>query len=192
MFKFGITKMKLVKNTWSDIEDAADNIIIQMYADMWRPDYIVGITRGGLILATILSHKLSIRMETLKVKLTNAADNENNESNTWMSEDAFGYNLPTSGITGARWDIKQRKNILIVDDFSDTGATFNWIKKDWQSSCFPNNPSWDTVWHRNVKFAVMTEYLSSAYDNVDYSYQLVDNSLTHTQYTYPYEYKGTK
>ena len=35
-----------------------------------------------------------------------------------------------------------RKNILIVDDINDTGATFNWIKEDWPSGCLPMDTRW--------------------------------------------------
>ena len=33
--------------TWNDIEKCSISIVNQMYKDNWRPDYIVGITRGG-------------------------------------------------------------------------------------------------------------------------------------------------
>ena len=54
------------------------------------------------------------------------------ESNTWMSEDAYGY-------PGSDTD-ENKKNILIVDDINDTGATFNWIKEDWESQLFALDP----------------------------------------------------
>lgn len=175
--------------SWLEVEKAADKIILQMYKDAWRPDYIVGITRGGLPLATILSHKLNIRMETLKVKLRDHYDGESCESNLWMSEEAFGYNYPEeSGVTGARWDIKQRKNILIVDDINDTGATFDWIKNDWQSSCLPNQTdAWNSVWGGNVRFAVMTENLSSSFTDVNYYYDEVNKGEDDVWLVYPYE-----
>jgi hypoxanthine phosphoribosyltransferase len=172
---------------WSDVENAAHSIIEQMFRDNWRPDYIVGITRGGLPLATLLSHCADCRLETLKVKLRDIKPGESCESNLWMADDAFGIVDEYSGVTGARWDILQRKNILIVDDINDTGATFEWIKKDWQSSCFPGNESWDTVWNNNVRFAVMTENLASNFKDVRYSWDKVDKSKKDVWLIYPYE-----
>ena len=172
--------------TWQDIEKMCVQIVTQMYADNWRPDYIVGITRGGNIPATIISNMLNVRCETLKVSLRD--DTQGPESNLWMSEDAFGYNNPEeTGITGARWDLSLRKNILVVDDINDTGATFNWIKQDWQSSCLPNEDTWNTVWGNNVRFAVMTENLGSKFNDVNYYYDEVNKSEENIWLVYPYE-----
>ncbi len=51
------------------IHDMVNTISFQMYKDNWRPDYIVGLTRGGLIPAVIMSNTLGIPMHTLKVNL---------------------------------------------------------------------------------------------------------------------------
>lgn len=176
--------------SWQDVEKAAHSIALQMYNDSWRPDYIVGITRGGNPLATILSHMLDVRCESLKVSLRD--DDSQSETNCWMSEDAFGYNYPDeSGVTGCRWDVNQRKNILIVDDINDTGATFQWIVNDWQSSCFPDeNNAWNSVWNPtsgNVRFAVMTENLSSDFENVKYYWHEVNKAEDDVWLVYPYE-----
>ena len=63
-------------------------ILRKMNQDGWRPDYIVGLTRGGLIPAVMLSHYLEVPMHTLKVSLRD--DEGGPESNLWMAEDAFG------------------------------------------------------------------------------------------------------
>ena len=55
----------------------------------WRPDYIVGITRGGLIPAVMISQYLNVPMHTLGVSLR---DGSGGESNLWMAEDALGPN----------------------------------------------------------------------------------------------------
>jgi xanthine phosphoribosyltransferase len=137
----------------------------------WRPDYIVGLTRGGLIPAVMISHYLNVPMYSLGVSLR---DNDMEpESNLWMAEDALGPNsrerfvenpVDVAGILEAASDLLENgtyKEILIVDDINDTGSTFNWIMKDWPSGCFPNDPSWSEVWNNNVKFAVLVDNLAS-------------------------------
>jgi hypoxanthine phosphoribosyltransferase len=77
--------------SWDDVEHMCQQIALQMYKDAWRPDYIVGITRGGNVPATILSNMLGVRCETLKVKLRDNDPGESCETNCWMADDAFGY-----------------------------------------------------------------------------------------------------
>ena len=178
--------------TWNDVHQAAHNIVLQMYKDNWRPDYVVGITRGGLPLALVLSHMLNCRMETLKVKLRDSEDGEECESNLWMAEDAFGYVLEQdrNGVWDkALSDPSKKKNILVVDDINDTGATFNWIKQDWSSGCLPDNPVWDTVWGQNVRFAAMCEKTHTEFDGVDYVWQTIDTSEKDTWIVFPWEYE---
>ena len=83
---------------WTDVERMCVSIVNQMYADNWRPDYIIGITRGGNVPATIISNMTSIRCEALKVSLRD--DNRDSESNAWMAEDAFGHPHQDSGGQG--------------------------------------------------------------------------------------------
>ena len=125
----------------------------------WRPDYVVGITRGGAIPAVMISHYFNIPCETLKVSLR---DGGQCESNCWMAEDAFGY-IPTDMREGIdkRSDATYQKKILIVDDINDSGATINWIMQDWQASCLPDDPAWEQVWGQNVRFAVLYDNLAS-------------------------------
>jgi len=184
--------MKKHYYTYDDVHRAATNICLKMYNDNWRPDYVVGITRGGLPLALRISQLLDCRMETLKVKLRDAVDGEQCESNCWMAEDAFGYvsDLDRDGIfEELKSHTDKKKNILVVDDINDTGATFAWIKQDWQSGCLPYNPNWETVWGQNVRFAVMTENLSSDFGEVDYHWHEVNKAEDDVWLVYPWEYE---
>lgn len=140
--------------SWQDFDRDVVELARQIWISEWKPDYIVGIVRGGLPLAASLSNYMNIPMHALKVSLR---DNVYSESNLWMAEDAFGY-VPAEEqeVIKSRWDPKHRKNILIVDDINDSGATFNWIVDDWQQSCLPNESGvWNVVWGNTTRFATL-------------------------------------
>ena len=154
----------------------------------WRPDYVVGLTRGGLQPAVMVSHYFGVPCKTLKVSLR---DGDESESNLWMAEHAFGYveqKDRSDTWSKGKSNPKARKNILIVDDINDTGATFEWIMKDWQAGCLPDNPAWEDVWRENVRFATMCEKTHTNFDGVDYVWQEIDTSEEDTWIVFPWEY----
>ena len=149
---------KLVLNNES-VRHLVSMICRELSGGSWRPDYVVGITRGGLIPAVMISQWFDCRMETLNVSLRDHTG-MGPESNLWMAEEAFGYHrtdLPEPGSSNP----ELRKNILIVDDINDSGATFNWIMQDWPSGCLSSDPAWKDIWGNNVKFAVLVDNLAS-------------------------------
>lgn len=103
------------------------NIAREMYKDNFRPDYIVGIARGGLVPATKLSHYLDIPMYALNKE----------EHNLWIPEDAL-----------------EGKNILIIDDINDTGTTIRNLKKEWSENQGDWNKIFHVG---NVKFATLID-----------------------------------
>lgn len=150
---------KKVYYTDKQVDGMIMELVRQMLASAWKPDYIVGLTRGGLVPALKISHYLGIPMETLKVSLRDG-DDSGSESNCWMAEDAYGYIDATAiprPIDEPKSDPKLRKNILIVDDINDTGATLQWIKDDWSNSAFRDDPEWNDIWNQNVRFAVLID-----------------------------------
>ncbi len=176
----------------------------EIHVSQWKPDYIVGLTRGGLIPAVMLSHYLNVPMYSLGVSLRDS--NIESESNLWMAEDALGPNsreryidnpVDVAGILEAASDLLEQgetyKNILIVDDINDTGATFNWIMKDWPSGCFPNDPSWEEVWNNNVKFAVLVDNLASKCEvKMDYVGMEINKAENDIWVDFPWEDWWTK
>ena len=82
---------KKVFYDWNDVEGMVQEILRQLQVNNWKPDYVVGLTRGGLLPAVLVSQYLDIPMHALKVSLRDVQDTE---SNTWMAIDAFGY-IPT-------------------------------------------------------------------------------------------------
>ena len=155
---------KKVYYTDKEIDELVHNIMRQIINDHWVPDYIVGLSRGGLVPAIKISHYLDIPMETLKVSLRDGGESE---SNCWMAEDAYGYIQATTiprPVGEPTSDPALRKNILIVDDINDTGATLQWIKDDWSNSAFHNDPEWNDIWNKNVRFAVLIDNDASPFE----------------------------
>ena len=163
----------------------------------WRPDYIVGITRGGLIPAVMISQYFNIPMHTLTVSLR---DGSGGESNLWMAEDALGPNSrerfvedenDVAGILSAASDLLESgtyKEILLVDDINDSGATFNWIMEDWPGGCFPHDPAWEEVWNNNVKFAVLVDNQASKCNvKMDYSGMEINKAEKDVWVDFPWE-----
>jgi hypothetical protein len=144
----------------------------------WKPEYIVGISRGGLTPAVLMSHYLNVPLYTLKVTLRDGTE-EDCDHNCWMSEDAMGY-----GRMGCLEDTPA--NILVIDDINDSGATFAWIKKDWRSGCLPDSPLWDEIWGKNVRFASLIHNLASS-EPSDYTGMEINKAEDPSWIVFPWE-----
>ena len=167
------------------------SILRQMSKDNWQPDYIVGITRGGLVPAVMISQYLDVKMHTLDVSFR---DNDlGPESNLWMAEDAFGYvNKEDRANENETSDPKRRKNILIVDDINDTGRTLQWIKDDWESGCLPRDEIWNDIWHHNVQFATIVDNEASEFKGVDFAGLTINKQEDPSWIEFPWENWWTK
>ena len=178
--------MKKVYVSWHDVQRQVQELVRQMWLDRWTPDYVVGITRGGLVPANLISQYLDCRMETLQVRLRDGAADEC-ESNLWMAEDAFGYRHDTELGQGVH-DPAEKKNILIVDDINDSGATLNWIRQDWSSGCLPAHERWNEVWGDNVRIATLYDNeTSECVTNVDYAAETINKHNDPQWIVFPWE-----
>ena len=151
-----------------------------MFADNWRPDYIVGMTRGGLVPAVMMSNMTGITMHALDVRFRDTDQSYiGPESNAWMAEQAFGMPEADSGGEG--------KNILILDDINDTGKTFKWIQQDWPRGCFAGHYHWDNVWGNNVRFASLIDNASSNFGDCDYTAMEINKMEEDVWIVFPWE-----
>ena len=102
--------MNKIYYTWQHVHQLTDVIAQKIHNDGWKPDIVVGITRGGLVPAVILSHEFGNILETINISLR---DNLN-------QTDQHLQKIINYAITGYK--------VLIVDDINDTGATIECIR----------------------------------------------------------------
>ena len=82
----------------------------RLAADDWKPDFLVGVGRGGLVPAAYLSHRTGITMLSV--------DHSSGDA-------AFADELLEKLAAKSR----EGSNILIVDDINDSGTTINYLRQ---------------------------------------------------------------
>lgn len=151
--------------SWDELDSLTATIARKITLSGWVPDRIVGIGRGGLPAAVMLSHYFKVPMTSLDVALRDG-DEAGLESNCWLPEDA---------VAGQK--------ILIVDDINDSGDTINWIKKDWDSSVRDG-----LDWVDGVRVATIFDKLSSNSElKVSYTAEEIDEANEKVWIVFPYE-----
>lgn len=157
--------MSIQRITDAELKQHVLTICQRIVSSNWKPDYVVGITRGGLLPAVLISQFFNVPCNALKVSFT---DNQF-DSNTWMPEDA---------ISG--------RNILIVDDINDSGRTLNWLVNDWESTT--SNANWESVWLDRVRFAVIIDKHSSEFKfKPNYCGRKLSRAEEDTWWEFPWE-----
>jgi len=157
------------KLTFSDCEAHVDRICKSIVKSHWMPDYVVGLSRGGLVPGVMISHWLNVPFKPLEVSLR---DGGYRKSSKFLSKEA-----------------QYGRNILIVDDINDSGKTFNWIMSDWENTISQGGHSLVDAWNNNVRFAVLVNKIESGCD-VKVDYYGADNSndqFPNQWYFFPWE-----
>jgi hypoxanthine phosphoribosyltransferase len=156
-----------VSLSWQDVEYLAHDIVREINLSNWKPDLIVGVDRGGLILSTMLSHYLEVPHDSVKVSLR---DFKNTESVLWAPEEVI-----------------EGKKILLVDDINDSGATQTWLKEDWQSNVAGVEPNFiETYWHKNVRWASLVDNTASD-ESSDYCGMVINKHESDVWIDFPWE-----
>lgn len=149
------------------------NICRDIAIDGWKPDYIVGVGRGGSVAGILISHYFNINHFTLNISLSQTPPLF--DSNCWMADDAFGIN-------------GTQKKILLVDDINDKGSTLSWIVNDWKASCMPDDKKWENVWGESVRFATVIDNLSSKFQyKINYTGKSINKEENNEWIVFPYE-----
>ena len=107
---------KTIEYSRRDFDQGVDTIVNQILAVEHHTPFhrIVGISRGGLMLATRLSYLLDVPLTPVQWSSSEVAERV---SITWIPE-----------------EINEGQNILIVDDIIDSGGTIQSLIDDWKSS----------------------------------------------------------
>jgi hypoxanthine phosphoribosyltransferase len=165
--------MRKIFYSWTDVEHMVNSINNLMFQSEWKPDYIVGLTRGGLTPAVIMSNITGIPMYTLDVRFRDVlSDYEifGRESNKKMA---------TQALSG--------KKILIIDDINDSGQTLKWIRQDWEETTASEMAYWDNVWGESVRVATLVDNMGSNFDSVDYTAVEIDKRDNPAWIVFPWE-----
>jgi hypoxanthine phosphoribosyltransferase len=127
-------------------------------ASDWRPDFLVGIGRGGLTPAVFLSHAAGLPM--LSVDQSSQLEDV---------ADAALVRLAARTRLGER--------LLFVDDINDSGRTIGHIRAVLASAGADL---------RHVRFATLIDNISSA-ERVDYYARRIDRRETKDWFVFPWE-----
>lgn len=154
--------------SFDEITTLTHSLCRHIEASEWKPTIVVGVTRGGLLTAKMLSHYFGVSMCTLDVTLRDL---------TLWSE-----NLNTSLVM----EVFNRHNILVIDDINDSGATSNKIKNTWSetlSKLEEKHRSWP---FNQIKFGVLLENEASSHKS-DFWGKKIDKSQEPVWYVFPWE-----
>lgn len=95
--------------TWNTIQNYCEALVYQCFLQEKKFDAIIGIGRGGLIPAVILSHSLKVSLWPVM----------------WQTRD--GDVNSVSSIEHLVMSLDDNSKVLLVDDISDTGVTMSQV-----------------------------------------------------------------
>ena len=124
----------------------------------WKPDYIIGIGRGGLVPAVFLSH--AIGLPTLSVDYSSQVKDFADE--------------PLVKLAGRS---RAGERLLFLDDINDSGRTIAHLRGALRAAeAVPGS----------IRFATLIDNLSSA-ERVEYYARTIDRTVTKDWFVFPWE-----
>ncbi len=117
----------LTHPSYTAIQQACKDVFMKtIVQEEWGIDYIVGLSRGGLIPAIILSHMLELPLVPVKYSSKSGAGDNKNHDNILPS-------IPVSYESGVGPGM-ELPTLLIVDDISDSGKTLREVIDHYEKS----------------------------------------------------------
>lgn len=105
----------MIKYKRKDFDKDIETLVTKIKKSKVKFNYIVALSRGGLIPGVVLSHKLELRL--VPISWSTRDNPMDREYNCWIPE-----------------DINNGKKILVVDDIIDSGEALRTMFEDWNSS----------------------------------------------------------
>lgn len=133
-------------------------IATDLESNDWRPDFIVGIGRGGLAPGVFLSHRTGIAMLSVDYSAKVAG----------FSDDLL---VKLAAMTG------QGQRLLFVDDINDSGATLTYLRAEILANGGVAG---------NQRFAVLIDNVRSR-TTVDYRSRSIDRHVDKDWFVFPWE-----
>lgn len=138
----------------ADIEDVA-RLIEQ---DSWKPDFIVGIGRGGLVPGTFLSHRTGIAQLSI-------------------DHSSKVYDFAEARLVHIAARTHRGESYLFIDDINDSGKTI---------AHFRRTLAENEAVAANIRFAVLIDNASSC-ERVDYAARQIDRRTDKDWFVFPWE-----
>ncbi|MEA3045368.1 MAG: uncharacterized protein QOH47_3206 [Sphingomonadales bacterium] len=135
-----------------------ETLAVQIEADAWRPHFLIGIGRGGLVPAAYLSHRTGIQMLSV----------DHSSGEVGFAEDLLDK-LAAKIRDGAR--------ILIVDDINDSGGTIAYLRAAIEAKSEDPAGLRVAVLVHNIRSRAKAEYRGSE----------IDRDLDKRWYVFPWE-----
>jgi hypoxanthine phosphoribosyltransferase len=138
--------------------EGVEALALELEADSWRPTFLVGVGRGGLVPAAYLSHRMDIPM---------------------LSVDYSSGEPEFAGELLGKLALKttQGSRILVIDDINDSGSTILQLRNGITKRGGPEE---------QVRVAVMINNIRSQ-ATVDYSATKIDRRADKRWFVFPWE-----
>ena len=115
-----------------DLIQDSFNLALQVYEDGYRPNYIIGVWRGGAPVGIAVQEFLSV----LGVKSDHVAI----RTSYYTGIDSKNDSVQVYGLNYVIRKLESEDRLLIVDDVHDTGNSISQIITDLKKACKKNTP----------------------------------------------------